>query len=82
MPASKHSGFGQANGILDELEELKDSARLRSNDLKRNELSRATASASADASADASAFCQMRLRAVFGGILVEECSQSPEAPRV
>lgn len=78
MPASKHSGFGQANGILDELEELKDSARLRSNDLKRNELSRATASASADAYA----FCQMRLRAVFGGILVEGCSQSPEAPRV
>lgn len=78
MPASKHTGYGPANEILDDLEELKDSARLRSNDLMRDELSRATASASADAYA----YCQLRLRAVFGGILVEGCSQSPEAPRV
>jgi len=55
--ALKYTGYGSHNALLDELEELKQSAQLRANDLQRDELSRARA----QASAEAYAYCQQRL---------------------
>lgn len=53
----KYTGYGEFNPLLDELEELKELAQLRANNLKEEELSRAKA----QATADAYAYCQHRL---------------------
>lgn len=57
----KYTGYKDANSLLDELEELKNSATLRANDLNRSELERAKARSAADAYA----FCQLRLMHYF-----------------
>lgn len=57
MVTPKHTGYDSHNKLLDELEELKQLAQLRANDLKADELSRARA----QATADAYAYCQHRL---------------------
>ena len=51
------TGYGEFNPLLNEFEDLKESARLRSNDLARDEISRAAAKATAEAYA----YCQHRL---------------------
>lgn len=56
----EYTGYGVHNQLLTELEDLKDSARLRANDLLRDELDRVRA----QATADAYAYCQHRLRAL------------------
>lgn len=58
--ALKYTGYGSHNALLDELEELKQSAQLRANDLQREDLVRACA----QASADAYGYCQQRLMAL------------------
>ncbi len=55
--AIRYTGYGVHNELLDELEELKQSAQLRANDLKADDLARAKA----QASAEAYAYCQQRL---------------------
>lgn len=55
--AVRYTGYGIHNGLLDELEELKQSAQLRANDLRADELTRAKA----QASAEAYGYCQQRL---------------------
>lgn len=58
----RYTGYGAHNELLNELEELKQSAQLRANDLLRDEANRAYA----QATADAYAYCQTRLMALEG----------------
>lgn len=46
MP-TPYTGYGEHNGLLNELEALKGSAQLRANDLQADDLSRAWAQAQA-----------------------------------
>lgn len=55
-------GFGTHNDLLNELEELKQDAQLRANDLLRDDLARARA----QATADAYGYCQLRIKALAG----------------
>ena len=57
MATPKYTGYGIHNNFLNELEELKELAQLRANDLKADDLTRAKA----QATADAYAYCQHRL---------------------
>lgn len=57
-----YTGYGVHNALLNELEELKQSAQLRANDLSRDEALRAAA----NATAQAYAYCQHRLMALEG----------------
>ena len=54
---TEYTGYGTNNALLNELEGLKLSARLRANDLSKDEIDRAKA----EASADAYGYCQLRL---------------------
>lgn len=56
-----YTGYGDRNALLDELEELKQSAQARANSLTVDELTRATA----QASAQAYAYCQQRLMQTY-----------------
>lgn len=57
-----YTGYGVHNALLNELEELKQSAQLRANELGRDEVQRA----GAQATAQAYAYCQHRLMALEG----------------
>lgn len=57
MATPKYTGYGSHNDFLNELEELKELAQLRANDLKADDLTRAKA----QATADAYAYCRQRL---------------------
>lgn len=57
-----YTGYGVHNQLLNELEELKQSAQLRANDLLRDDVSRAKS----QGTADAYAYCQMRLQQLEG----------------
>lgn len=54
---SKYTGYGDHNDLLNELEDLKQSANLRANDLLRDSDARIRA----QATVDAYAYCQQRL---------------------
>lgn len=56
------TGFGAHNDLLNELEELKQGAQLRANDLRRDDVNRAYARATADAYA----YCQLRIQHLEG----------------
>lgn len=55
------TGYGLANRLLDELQELKEAAQLRANNLQLDDITRARA----QATADSYAYCQMRLQQQF-----------------
>lgn len=57
------TGYGIHNQLLNELESLKDQARLRENDLLKDELTRTRAGSAAEAYA----YCQQRLMCYSGG---------------
>ena len=61
MTSIKYTGYGSHNDFLNELEELKDAANLRANDLSRDEVSRAAAKATAEAYF----YCQHRLMTFY-----------------
>lgn len=61
---AEYTGYREANSLLNELEELKISARLRANDLQLNDITRTRA----DEAANAYSYCQLRLIYYFGGI--------------
>lgn len=58
MVGSAFTGYGDLNGLLNDLEALKQQATLRGNDLQADDLTRAQA----QAAAGAYAYCQLRLQ--------------------
>ena len=58
MVGPAFTGYGDLNGLLNDLEALKQEATLRGNDLRADDLTRAQA----QAAAGAYAYCQLRLQ--------------------